>query len=151
MIVLKKEKEKKKGNKKPYYRLRFYYMIGDANGETHEDVEISKDNPFLERFYTLLNKLQPVKGSWGLQLSEEDLRKCFLENQICREEYNFLKRMMFEDEGEEAFMIFDNDEDYADEFADGVRSESEYSFLVFQGLDLVYFDEFGKKHKAEVK
>ena len=39
----------------------------------------------------------------------------------------------------------------SNEFYDGVRAETDYSFLVFERLDLKYVDEFGVKHKAIVE
>jgi hypothetical protein len=40
--------------------------------------------------------------------------------------------------------------DYAYEFCDGVRGETEYSFLVFQGCTLYYYDNFGVKHNTKI-
>ena len=69
---------------------------------------------------------------------------------------NFLNRLAFpeyldEEEDEESINYFKTDEEnnWADEFVEGVRSETEYSFLVFQGIELKYVDENGKKHKTK--
>ena len=58
----------------PYYVLHFNYMIGDADGHTDRIIDISIDNPFLERFVTLLNNLKPPKNRWGFGLTEEDIQ-----------------------------------------------------------------------------
>jgi len=74
-ITLIKPKEKKlpKRKSKPYYILTIKYMIGDADGDTSEEAEISKDNPFLERFCKILRKLRNPEGHWGISLSDEGL------------------------------------------------------------------------------
>lgn len=64
MIKIVKEKKQKKAST-PYYSLTYKYMIGDANGETSETVEVSKDNPFLERYVKLLRSLKPLSDTWG--------------------------------------------------------------------------------------
>lgn len=149
MITIKEKSNKKKKKKQPYYLLKYNYMIGDANGNTYEKVKVSKDNPYLERYFKLLNSLKPVKGTWGIVLDQETLEKSFKEEQITEDDYNFLIAVMFiydEDESE-----LNLDVNYVDEFYDGVCSDNEYSFLVFEGLTLTYVDENGKKHKTEIK
>jgi len=154
MIEIRKEK-KSKTNKvnEPYYLLKYYYMIGDADGNTSEKVEVSLNNPFVERYVTLLNSLKPTKGHWGVMLEEDRICDAFKENQITEDDYRFLCRMMFEElyEEIEEFEVSPENEDYANEFYDGVRSDTEYSFLVFEGVELFYVDEFGKKHKTTIK
>ena len=43
-------------------------------------------------------------------------------------------------EDEEGFVVEKENEEFASEFFDGVRGETEYSFLVFEGIDLFYYD-----------
>jgi hypothetical protein len=148
MIRIKEEQTGTAGHK-PYYKLRYYYMIGDANGDTKEDVRVSVDNPYLERYVKLLNSLKSTQGYWGIKLEPSRLRKHLRENQITEDDYQFLMRMMFE-EGTSTFEVPKENEKYADEFIEGVRSDAEYSFLVFQGCKLFYYDEFGQKHKTEI-
>jgi hypothetical protein len=143
-IKIVKEKTHKR-KKKPYYLLVYNYMIGDADGYTTEEVEVSIDNPYLERYCKLLNKLKPNKGYWGLSLDEENIEKCHNEKQINKEEYDFLMATMFENEE-----MYDGD-GAKSEFFEGVRSDTEYSFLVFENVELFYFDENGKKHKTKIK
>jgi len=159
MIKIKENKKKTKKNKKPYYLLRYNYMIGDANGSTKEEVKVSVDNPFVERYVKLLNSLKPVKGTWGIILEGDRIYRHFDEGQITEDDYHFLDRMMNEEfsedleegeEGEEGFVVEKKDEKFAFEFFEGVRSETEYSFLVFEGIDLYYFDEFGEKHNTTI-
>lgn len=154
-IVEPKEPKKPKKAKKPYYELEYDYMIGDANGNTSEETRISVDNPFVERYVTLLNKLKSTKGHWGVMLEQRRMYAHQEEKQITEDDYNFLIRTMFGTEGEEndglePYFTTDSDNKFADEFADGVRADTEYSFLVFEGIDLYYYDENGKKNNTKI-
>jgi len=133
----------------PYFMIKFNYMIGDANGHTSEKVDISRSNPFLERFVTLVNSLTSTKGTWGIVFDESNLEKHFNEGQISLDEYNFLLRTMYGERDPDVSMS-EKDEEFADEFYQGVRGETEYSFLVFQSLDLYYYNEHGKKCRTEI-
>jgi hypothetical protein len=154
--LVKKEKEKKsKKSKTPYYMLEYDYMIGDANGNTTEEAKISAGNPFVERYVKLLNKLKPVKGSWGVQLERSDIYGNFKEKRITKDDLDFLNRTMFssEDEDEEdaeAYFKTPEENSYANELHEGVRAEAEYSFLVFEGVNLTYIDEYGKSHETKI-
>ena len=124
----------------PYYTLTYNYSIGDTWGRTTQDVYLSIDNPYIERYCTLLNSIQPLKGRWGIILNEETVELCFKEeNQITEDDYNFLMRTMFSEENN--YFKSDRENDYADEFYEGVMEELDYSFLVFEGVKLTYTDE----------
>jgi len=164
--IVKNTKESKKI--KPYYKLVYNYMIGDADGETRKSAKISVDNPFVERYVKLLNSLESLEGCWGVMLTPEDIYKSFKEKQITEDDYLFLMRLMFVEDEE-----FDDDDEaenkaddsskianyfktekenkFADQFSDGVEGYTEYSFLVFEGLDLFYYDENNQKNKTEIK
>lgn len=160
MIEILKEKAPKK-KKNPYYILRYNYMIGDANGNTTEEVRVSVDNPFVERYVKLLNSLKPTKGHWGIVFEGGIGYGHVEEGHITEDDYDFLQRMMneewdeddFEDgmSPETRFMVDKKDEKFASEFFEGVSGETEYSFLVFKGVELFYYDEYGKKHKTKIK
>ena len=72
------------------------------------------------------------------------------EGQITKDDYEFLKHMMFEG-AESEFVVEPENEEFSYEFYEGVSGETEYSFLVFEGISLRYVDEYGKKHKTEIK
>ena len=146
-----KEKNKKKKND-PYYMLVYNYMIGDSNGNTSKEVIVSLDNPYLERYCLLLNKLQPTPGHWGVSLEKYRIKKHIDAKQITEDDCKFLSILMFEEseyEDKEEYLGKDNI-DFADEFYEGVRAEAEYSFLVFEGVDLFYIDEYGIEHETEI-
>ncbi len=143
MIEIVKENSKtKKKSKKPHYILKYSYMIGDANGNQNEIVELSINNPFIEAYVTALTKLKPIKGRWGIILTCERLKTHFEENQITKEEYELLLKV-FQGNADET-----ETEQYLYEFEEGIRSECHYSFLVFQGVTLTYVDEYGEKFKT---
>ena len=131
-------------------------MIGDANGNTSEELDISTDNPYLERYVKLLNSLKPNKGSWGVMLNLEDLDSFLEEKQITEDDYQFLKKMMFEewdenDEDNSTFIVEPENLKHSQEFYDGVMADTEYSFLVFEGIYLQYVDENNVKHETIIE
>lgn len=69
---------------------------------------------------------------------------------------NFLMRLAYvesleEEEDDDAINYFKTEEEnnWANEFGEAIMGETEYSFLVFQGIELKYVDEDGKKHKTK--
>lgn len=147
--IVKKEIPTTKQNE-PYYRLVYNYMIGDADGDTEYEVEVSVDNPYLERYFTLINQLDEYPGVWGVVFDGiEHLGKHWDAEQITEDDYGFLLRMMYEEDSE--FEVPAENEAFAGEFRYGVRGETEYSFLVFQGCDLYYVDEFGEEHATGIE
>jgi hypothetical protein len=157
MIKIIKEKTKNKKAKEPYYTLKYEYMIGDANGSTNEKVRLSVDNPFIEIYVTALNKLKPTPGHWGVMLESEGLYEHFEQKQITKEEYKILSFVIGcdeddedeEDEEGEKLEYTDEEMAFLHEFEEGVRAVTEYSFLVFEGAELTYTDEFGEKSNTK--
>lgn len=147
-------KETKKGD--PYYILKFNYMIGDSNGDTSYDVYLSDDNPHIERFCKVLNSLKPLKGHWGIILDPWEFPKYLEQNLLSEDDYNFLNATLFESyddddyEGDETPTLYDvKKDDFLTEFYEGVRCEIPSSFLVFEGVELYYYDENGVKYNTE--
>jgi len=56
-----------------------------------------------------------------------------------------------DDDGGDEFIVETSNLPFASEFWEGVRGETEYSFLVFEGVTLFYYDEEGKKNKTRIK
>lgn len=136
----------------PHYRLEFNYMIGDANGETIEKMDVDiKHSELLEKFVKTIGKLKPVEGCWGVSLSEEDLTDHFNEGQIDEDEWGFLTLVMFEEYENEDFYDSDfYDEEYWGFFASCVQYDNEYTFLTLNGVKLFYVDENGVSHETEI-
>jgi len=145
--IVKETKTKKKSS--PYYILKYEYMIGDADGNTSEKVEVLADNPYLERYVKLLNSLKPLDGKWGIVLDSYEFHKFVEQGQITEDDYKFLNSLMWE--GNDLYEGIDEDDEHAWAFCEGVQGETEYSFLVFEGIKLTYVDEDGKKHKTKIK
>lgn len=134
----------------PYYILRFNYMIGDADGDTEGEADVSLDNPFVERFVTLLNRLEPPQGYWGFGLEEKKIEAIYKEGQLTEDDYNFLRRTLFAEREDNDYFKTEQENDWADEFFEGVISYVEYSFLTFQGVDLMYVDETGRELGTQI-
>jgi hypothetical protein len=168
MIRFKEFEEKKvKGN--PYYILTIDYMIGDADGDTDRETELSVNNPFIERFCKILDKLKPTKGYWGISFSSDRLYNHYKEGQISIEDFTFLYTLMnysevtdeeyLEEIGDGEFfdeyfenldrtLIFKVQEeqvDFIEEFASAIVSETGYSFITYERYSLIYVDENGKE------
>jgi len=146
MIEIVKKSEKKKKKADPYYLLKYNYMIGDADGNTNEEVYVNADNPFLEKYLKIIDKLKPVKGRWGIMFEYDRMKQHMEEGQITQDEYDFLMKTMFED-GE----LTDEEQDFVWELSEGIMGQTEYSFLTFEGYKLTYVDEYGVKHKTKIK
>ena len=122
----------------PYYTLIYNYTIGDTSEDITREVYLSIDNPYIERYCILLNSLQPFKSKCGIILSEATIELC-LGNQITEDDYNFLMRTMFLEENN--YFKDDEENNYADEFYEGIAEELGYHFLLFEGVKLTYTNE----------
>lgn len=148
-IKVEKKKKNKKKKSDPYYLLVYNYMIGDSNGYKKTTVEVSLDNPFLERYYTLLNTLVPPSGHWGVILDDETIYKLYNQRILSKDDYRFLMRTLFQDDEVSDYFSTELENKYADEFFEGVTAGGD-SYYVFENVDLFYVDEYGKKHKSKV-
>lgn len=153
MIKIKEKKTSKKKHK-PVYTLEIKYMIGDANGYTSEEGTFPVEcADALEQFCKILDKLEPLKGSWGIMLNE--MESHFVEGQITQEDLNFWNIFVERDYNEDELDQESSDmlellgtHSYGDGLGDLVRAETEYSFLVYQDYELSYYDEYNKKHNT---
>lgn len=124
-------------------------MIGESDGYTTETATLSLNNPFIERYVELINSLKPINGGWGITLDKNEILESLNENQINEYDYNFLVTMMFKD-GEGDYEVSLEDEAYSHEFYVGVCSETEYSYLTFEGAELFYYDEYNHQYETEI-
>lgn len=127
-------------NETPYYHVIFSYMIGDANGNTTYDFicnesEIEK----VVKYVSILNKLKPLKDHWGICFDNYTKEYPGEYIGLSEDEYN-----IFID------LLYSNDyEDIRGEISECLKSETEYSFLVFEKVDVYYYDENGIKYNVE--
>lgn len=145
------EKKKKKKKQTPYYLLEFSYMIGDCDGDTGEEMTAPiEDAEIVERFVKLINSLEPTSGNWGIVFSKYEFKDFLTEGQITEDDYEFLNTVMFsvnrdgKDNKDNKYL------DYNGYFSECIQGDVEYSFLVFEGVDLYYYDEHGVKHETEI-
>ena len=140
------EKKEKLTKQDPYYLLVFNYMIGDANGDKEESMACPvEDAEIVERFVRLVNSLKPLSGTWGIVFDSWEFDRFLKEGQLNQDDYDFLRKVMFwsdEDEGDDGYIT--------SYFSECIRGEASYSFLVFQGVDLYYYDEYGIKYETQI-
>lgn len=138
-------KEPKKPKEKKSYKLKVYYMIGDADGHTDTEETISAKNPFLPLVTRALDKLKVCKGSWGLQLSEEDYSGNLSDKNITEQEHDLLCLVSGygcndsdADEylEESGFDVSEENYEFLNEFQGLFIDDTEYSFLVYKGYKL---------------
>ena len=126
----------------PYYTLIYNYTIGDTSEDITRDITrevyLSIDNPYIERYCILLNSLQPFKSRCGIISSEAKIELC-LGNQITEDDYNFLMRTMLLEENN--YFKDDEENNYANEFYEGIAEELGYHFSLFEGVQLTYTNE----------
>lgn len=128
-------------NKTPYYHVIFNYMIGDANGNTTYDFicnesEIEK----VVKYVSILNKLKPLKDHWGICFDNYEKEYPGEYIGLSEVEYN-----VFMDLLDCEFYISKE----RSEIQSCLASRNEYSFLVFQGIEIYYYDENNTKYKVE--
>lgn len=130
---------------KKNYKLKIYYMIGDDDGHTDEEAIISINNPFLKIITEALDKLGEIEGNWGIMLDKEHYEGNKKIGNINDLEYELLCLTSVysydKDVADEFFKKykFDNSQenhDYLQEFEGLLISDTEYSFLVFEGYKL---------------
>lgn len=127
-------------NEDPYYHVIFNYMIGDANGNTTYDFTCSESEiEEVVKYVSILNKLKPLKGHWGICF--DNYKKEYPGEYIglSEDEYNIFKSLICPN----------NFEDVREKISECLRSETEYSFLVFEKVDVYYYDENGIKYNVE--
>jgi len=151
----------------PYYRLKFSYMIGDADGDTTEKIDIPLNNPYVERVVDVLNNCDTPKGHWGMILDSEHFTKLLNQGKMTQSDYNFCKVVVFGDDIDEHMEEFfskerieadklklleitGDEKSYAYEFEEACITSIGHSFAVFEGIDLYYIDEYGVKHETKI-
>lgn len=127
-------------NESPYYHVIFNYMVGDGDGETTYD--FTCDDSEIEevvKYAKILNKLKPLEGYWGICFKDvpEEYPGEYIG--ISKEEYNIFLGLLHSRE----------DIGIKGEFWDCLRDDIGYNFLVFQYIEIYYYDK--NNVKFEVK
>lgn len=129
-------------NKEPFYIIKFNYMIGDADGDTTFESQISLDNPYTEDVVKLMNSLPCPRGRIGLMLNFENIN--LIRENLTDEQYDLLVKLVCPYD-----VPYEIDEDI-EVFHECIRSETDYSFLTLDDVELVYIDEYGMEYPTKI-
>lgn len=116
--------------------------IGDADGYTTYDFTCESTEEIEEaiKYISILNKLKPLKDHWGICFDDFYIKDYPGEYiGLSEDEYNIFKSLICPN----------NFEDVREKISECLRSETEYSFLVFEKVDVYYYDENGIKYNVE--
>lgn len=128
-------------NKTPYYHVIFNYMIGDTDGSTTYDFTCNESEiEKVVKYVSILNKLKPLKDHWGICFDNYEKEYPGEYIGLSEVEYN-----VFMDLLDCEFYISKE----RSEIQSCLASRNEYSFLVFQGVEIYYYDENNTKYKVE--
>lgn len=128
-------------NQTPYYHVIFNYMIGDADGNTTYDFTCNESEiEKVVKYVSILNKLKPLKDHWGICFDNYEKEYPGEYIGLSEVEYN-----VFMDLLDCEFYISKE----RSEIQSCLASRNEYSFLVFQGIEIYYYDENNTKYKVE--
>jgi len=145
LLGLTKKPKVKKLKVKKNYKLKIYYMIGDADGHTDEEAVISLSNPFLKHITKALGSLGDIEGYWGVALNKEHYdgnKKIgnineFEYDLLCLlSDYNYNKDTANEFLEKYEYEQSEQNHDYLREFDGLLISDTEYSFLTFEDYKL---------------
>lgn len=126
---------------KPYFKVTIDYMIGDADGDTQEiltydsEEDLEKDLPLI----LALNKLEPLKGHWGIVLDNYPEKYPGEYIGVSEEEYELIKRAL---RGEEDGLVAD--------WGYVLYSERDMYFVCFEGINVTYIDENNAEHEVKL-
>lgn len=128
-------------NKTPYYHVIFNYMIGDADGSTTYDFTCNESEiEKVVKYVSILNKLKPLKDHWGICFDNYEKEYPGEYIGLSEVEYNIFMDLL-----DCEFYISKE----RSEIQSCLASRNEYSFLVFQGIEIYYYDENNTKYKVE--
>lgn len=141
-----KIENKRKKVYEPHYIIIHNYMIGDADGNTSTEIEISDQfEEQIEEYLKLLGKLRCSEGKIGFNLKEKYFRL------MPDLEEKDAERLLFYlgDESYE-YKYYDINSDDFGLFEELSHNGGEYYFVTFNDYELFYVDETGEKRKAKI-
>lgn len=122
----------------PHFEVTVHYMIGDADGDTEEAImyeteeALEQDIPYIK----LLQKLNPLKGHWGILFSDYSKEYPGEYIGLTRDEYSkFIDLLDYENTPSESI-------------SSALCSERDSYWVVFQDIDVTYVDESGRTHEV---
>lgn len=130
----------------PSYYIEFNYMIGDGDGETEYGFACGKEDiEEVVKYVNILNKLEPLKGHWGICFDNypEEYPGEYIG--LSEEEYKKFIRILSLDEYDDLHNTVEEN------IYDCIKSSNGYHFLVFEGINIYYYDENGKKFNVMIE
>lgn len=117
-------------------------MIGDGDGNTTYDFKCdASEIEEVTKYVDILNRLNPLKGHWGIILDNLPEKYPGEYIGLSEEEYNTLIYLLHLEDAETRI---------ENALYDCIRSEEGYTFLVFKRVDIYYYDENNRKYKVVI-
>lgn len=122
----------------PHFNVTVHYLIGDADGNTEETIlyeteeELEEDIPYIK----LLQKLEPLRGHWGILFSDYSREYPGEYIGLTREEYSKFRDLL------------DYETTPSESISSALYSERDSYWVVFQDIDITYVDENGGTHEV---
>lgn len=126
-------------NEFPYYHIIFNYMIGDGNGHTEYDLTcVSSEIEEVVKYVSILNKLNPLEGHWGICFNNypEEYPGEYIG--VSKDEYTIFIDLLNPD-----------NEGIKGEISMCLKGEIEYALLIFEGVEIYYYNENNVKYSVE--
>lgn len=126
-------------NEFPYYHIIFNYMIGDGNGHTEYDLTcVSSEIEEVVKYVSILNKLNPLEGYWGVCFNNypEEYPGEYIG--VSKDEYTIFIDLLNPD-----------NEGIKGEISMCLKGEIEYALLIFEGVEIYYYNENNVKYPVE--
>lgn len=126
-------------NEFPYYHIIFNYMIGDGNGHTEYDLTcVSSEIEEVVKYVSILNKLNPLEGHWGVCFNNypEEYPGEYIG--VSKDEYTIFIDLLNPD-----------NEGIKGEISMCLKGEIEYALLIFEGVEIYYYNENNVKYSVE--
>lgn len=126
-------------NEFPYYHIIFNYMIGDGNGHTEYDLTcVSSEIEEVVKYVSILNKLNPLEGYWGVCFNNypEEYPGEYIG--VSKDEYTIFIDLLNPD-----------NEGIKGEISMCLKGEIEYALLIFEGVEIYYYNENNVKYSVE--
>ena len=135
-----------KTDKKPFYKVKFKYDVGDSEGYHTTRCKVSVDNPYLEKLLVALKKLKKPENyrGWGITLDNDMFGYNWDNDFITKEERDLLFLIRYDVDGKD---------DFAYELSGLIANlpGNMGRYVLYTGYKLEYVDENGVKFNTKIK
>lgn len=132
---------------KACYRLSYYIMVGDADGDIYEHNDIPLDYKHTETLFKILEKVYDEPGREFEDINSFGyVKKLFEKNVLTDEEFDFIVEEMLEIKEDYTFREIDNkwrDCQYLS--FDNYESQGQVEYV-----GLLFIDEYGNEYNTEI-